>query len=225
MATTAVAPTPTAEAVATTGVATTTASAAATPTGTAGPTATTGARATVATAAAVTTRGTTTTRGSATVAGSPPPAPAGGQAYRDPQGRFSFTIPGNWTQVQPAGATVAFQSPAPTGTAPATCNVVLEDVPGGVTLDEYDQAGEAELRRQFPDYRAIGLDRLTVDGRQAYKRAYTATIASLLTQLQQTYLIDRNVAYIITCGAPQQSFATYAPTFDQITGTFRIGTP
>ncbi len=33
-----------------------------------------------------------------------------GQVYKDPQGRFSFTIPSNWTLAQPAGAEVAFQA-------------------------------------------------------------------------------------------------------------------
>ncbi len=196
------------------------------PTGSAQPTGTVAARATTTTAPAATTRG-TTAPGSATPSpsGSPPPALPSGQTYRDPQGRFSLTVPGNWAQVPPAGATVAFQAPAAADTVPATCNVVLEELPAGVSLDEYDQAAEAELRRQFPDYNPINRTPVPVDGRPGYKRLYTATIAGNLLQLQQVYAIDRNVGYIVSCGASQQSFATFAPTFDQIIGTFRIGTP
>lgn len=161
---------------------------------------------------------------SPTALGTPLPTLADGQPYRDPQLRFSFMIPDNWTQVQAAGAEVAFQAPAPSGTIPATVNVVLEKLPSAsVTLDEYDQAGEANLKQQFPDYKAVSLTKVSVDGKPAYKRIYTATIAGRVLQLQQVYLIERDVAYLITCGAPQESFAANQAVFDQISGTFKIG--
>ena len=171
-------------------------------------------------AAATSTRGASAT---AAVAGTPLPTLATGQAYADPQGRFSFTIPSNWTQVQAAGAEVAFQSPVPAGVVPATVNIVLEKLPSAtVTLDQYDQAGEANLKQQFPDYKSLGVTQVTVDGRPAYKRVYTATIVGRLLQLQQVYLIERDTAYVISCGAPQENFAQNAQTFDQISGTFKI---
>ena len=79
------------------------------------------------------------------------------------------------------------------------------------------------LKQQFPDYKAVSLTRVMVDGKPAYKRVYTATIAGRLLQLQQVYLIERDVAYLITCGAPAESFATNMAVFDQISGTFKIG--
>lgn len=157
-------------------------------------------------------------------AGTALPTLAAGQVYKDPQSRFSFTIPGNWTQVAAAGAEIAFQSPVPAGVVPATVNVVLEKLPSAsVTLDEYDQAGEANLKQQFPDYKAVALTKVTVDGKAAYKRVYTATIAGRLLQLQQVYLIEKDVAYVISCGAPQENFAANTAVFDQISGTFKIG--
>ncbi len=156
-------------------------------------------------------------------AGTPLPVLGAGQPYNDPQGRFSFSIPNNWTQVQAAGAEIAFQSPAPAGTIPATINIVLEKLPSAtVTLDEYDQAGEANLKQQFPDYKSVSLTKVTIDGKPAYKRVYTATIVGRILQLQQVYLIERDVAYVISCGAPQESFASNATIFDQISGTFKI---
>lgn len=165
------------------------------------------------------------TRSASPVTGSTPlPALATGQVYSDPQRRFSFTIPSNWIQVQAAGAEVAYQAPAPPGTIPATVNIVLEKLPSAaVTLDEYDQAGEANLKQQFPDYKPVGLAKVTIDGRPAYKRTYTATIAGRVLQLQQVYLIERDTAYVISCGAPQEAFAANATIFDQISGTFKIG--
>jgi hypothetical protein len=158
--------------------------------------------------------------------GSPLPTLAAGQQYQDPQARFSFTIPGNWSQVQASGAEVAFQSPAPQGGVPATVNVVLEKLPSAsVSLDDYNQAGEANLKQQFPDYKQISLTKVIVDGHPAYKRLYTATIAGRLLELQQVYFIDHDTAYVISCGATQDTFATYAPVFDQITGTFHLGVP
>jgi hypothetical protein len=159
-----------------------------------------------------------------TTAASPLPTLSGGQTYKDPQLRFSFMIPTNWVQVQAAGAEVAFQSPAPAGQIPATVNVVLEKLPSAsVTLDEYDQAGEANLKQQFPDYKPVSLTKVTVDNKPAYKRIYTATIAGRLLELQQVYFIDNDTAYVVSCGAPQENFAANTAIFDQISGTFKIG--
>ena len=168
----------------------------------------------------------TATRAAATPIGTPLPTLATGQTYRDPQARFSFTIPNNWNQVQAAGADVAFQSPAAPGAVPATVNVVIEKLPSAsVTLDEYDRAGETNLKQQFADYKQVSHTQVVVDGRAAYKRVYTATIANRLLQVQQIYLIDRDTAYILTCGATQDTFATYTAVFDQISGTFKLGVP
>ena len=159
-----------------------------------------------------------------TTAASPLPTLSGGQTYKDPQLRFSFMIPSNWVQVQAAGAEVAFQSPAPAGQIPATVNVVLEKLPSAsVTLDEYDQAGEANLKQQFPDYKPVSLTKVTVDNKPAYKRIYTATIAGRLLELQQVYFIDNDTAYVVSCGAPQENFAANTAIFDQISGTFKLG--
>ncbi len=169
---------------------------------------------------------TTTRPAAATPVGTPLPTLATGQTYRDPQARFSFTIPNNWNQVQAAGADVAFQSPAAPNAVPATVNVVIEKLPSAsVTLDEYDRAGETNLKQQFADYRQVSHTQVIVDGRPAYKRVYTATIANRLLQVQQIYLIDRDTAYILTCGATQDTFATYTAVFDQISGTFKLGVP
>jgi len=152
------------------------------------------------------------------------PTLQGGKIYRDSQMRFSFSVPSSWIQIQAAGSEVAFQSPAPSGTIPATINVVLEKLPSNtVTLEEYDQAGEANLRQTFSDYRLISSTKVTFAGRPAYMRVYTATIAGRVLQLQQVYTVDGDVAYLMTGGSPVESFGQNASTFDQIIATFVIG--
>ena len=151
------------------------------------------------------------------------PALTTGMAYRDSRGRFSFVVPSTWTQVQAAGAEVAFQSPTTPGTIPATVNMVVETLPSAnVTLDEYDRAGEANLRQQFPDYKSIRLERVMVAGRQAYVRTYTATISGRILQLQQVYLVEGTYAYVLSSGAPQIDFARYATLLEQISGSLNI---
>ena len=117
-----------------------------------------------ATTAATATRSTV-----ATPAGTPLPTLATGQVYTDPQGRFSFIIPGNWTQVQAAGAEVAFQSPVPAGIVPAQVQRVLDQViraveflfgftlaAGLVVLFAAISATREERAREFAIMRAVG---------------------------------------------------------------------
>lgn len=150
-------------------------------------------------------------------------APDGGQRYVDTRARFALTVPSTWTQVQAAGADVAYQSPAAAGQVPGTVNIVVELLPStAVTLEQYDAAGEANLRQQFPDYRPIEVTPIAVDSRRGLRRTYTATIVARLLQLRQYYLVENGVAYVVSCGAPAGDFPRYTDAFEQIAASFLV---
>lgn len=163
------------------------------------------------------------TRGTETPWGMPLPVLPTGQPHDDAQGRFSLTVPIGWTRLAIEEADVTFSSPPDRAGSSAGVNVVRERVPAGTDLDGYNGASEAVLGRDYPDFRLFGLTRVTVDGRPAYKRVFTATVGGRPTQLQQVTLIDRETAYIVTCAAPREAFALFSPLCEQIAGTFRIG--
>lgn len=159
----------------------------------------------------------------ATVSGAGASAPPGGQRYVDTRARYALTVPSTWTQVQAAGADVAYQAPAAAGQVPATVNIVTEQLPStAVTLEQYDAAGEANLRQRFPDYRPIEVTPIAIDGRRGLRRTYTATIVGRILQLQQYYLVENGVAYVVSCGAPADDFPRYTGAFEQIAASFLV---
>lgn len=166
------------------------------------------------------------TPGMATPARTPLPVLVGGQTYQDPQGRFSLMAPADWGRIAEGGTAVAFGKTAPDGVPLAAVNVALDPLPdAGVGLEEYTRAAERSLAQQLPDYRPIDLTPVSLDGRPAYRRIFTATIEGQPQQLQQVYLVDRQLAYVITGTTLQEAFRDYSALFDQIAGTFQIGTP
>lgn len=146
----------------------------------------------------------------------------GGKPYADPRGRFSFRIPTGWTPSTAAGAEVAFVDDN-TG---AVVGVTLEDLSSnpGTTLESYDRSAEAGLKRQFPDYATLSLDKVTIDGHPAYRRVGHLTTQGVSFQLTQYYLIDGGTAHIVSGGALFDPSPDQAATFDQIAGSYRVGT-
>ena len=155
---------------------------------------------------------------------SPAVPPGAGKPYRDPEGRFTLTLPDGWIETPAQTAAVAFTSPAMPGQVPASVSILLERLPReGVAPEEYDAAGELTLRRQYPDYAPIGApERLAVDGRPAVRRTFAATIEGRVTQVRQLYLIDRDSAYVVSCGAPRERFGDWAIQFDRIASSLRV---
>lgn len=148
------------------------------------------------------------------------PTLSGGKAYSDPGGRFSFSVPQQWTQNTGSSAQAQFDAP----NRQATMNVTLENVPAATTIDQYNTSAEAQLKRQLPDYQQVALDKVTVNGQQAYRRVYKATITGTgLVQLQQVYFISNGVAHIMTFASLPENFDRQSQTFNQIAGTYKAG--
>lgn len=174
--------------------------------------------------ATVTRAGTATAARTGTAAGPWGPALApltDGQEYSDPEGRFSFSVPQEWTEVTPddPDIEVAFAG----GEDFPNMNVVLSSVPGNVDLETYNRAAETLLQRQIPEYNPVSVDRVTIDGQRAYKRIWQTTNGDgQRIQVQQVYFIEQGTAHVLSFGAPADTFDEYAETFDAIAGSYDV---
>lgn len=144
---------------------------------------------------------------------------AGGRGYSDPGGRFSFSVPPDWTEVNTVENNIAFGLP---GSAVVAAVGVEDTGERTLTLERVRQQFDRELRGR-PDYQQLSNDRVVVDGRQAYKQVLRRTDAEGVLQLVQVYLVDRGVVHILSFVSSPEDFARWAPVFDGITGTYKVG--
>ncbi len=143
----------------------------------------------------------------------------GGQTYDDPRGRFAFRVPEEWTETDTAQNEVAFVLRR----SQAVAGVGLEDTgEPTIGIERVRQAFDRELRGR-PDYTQVSIDRVLVDGRRAYRQVLQRTDADGTQQLVQVYLVERGVVHILSFACPVDAFAEWAPVFDGIAGSYRVG--
>ncbi|HET8630634.1 MAG TPA: AAA family ATPase [Thermomicrobiales bacterium] len=145
----------------------------------------------------------------------------GGKGYKDPDGRFSFRVPQDWSQIQQSGTDVAFSAPRSGRTTPATMNVVLSQTSD--SLDQVDQRTQQQIQQQYKDFKLVSRDKVTVNGIPAYRRVFTVTVDGVPVEIEQVYLVDHQVAHILTFAATPDSFGDSQPTFDAVAGSYQVG--
>jgi serine/threonine-protein kinase len=143
---------------------------------------------------------------------------SGGKGYDDPDGRFAFSVPNNWAERNSGNSEVSFGAP----NGQATMAVDLSAASSATTIEDLNATFEEEVSGQS-GYAAISLDKVTIDGRQAYRRIYRINSQGQQVQVAQVYFLDRNRAHILTFASLPGNFAQFAPTFDGIAGSYEVG--
>ena len=144
---------------------------------------------------------------------------SGGKPYSDPDKRFSFSVPANWTQGDAGNSAAAF------GPADRSANftVTLDKVPANTSIEAYNASAEQQLKSQFANYTAVSLDKVVVTNHQAYKRVSRATVQGQAIQFVQIYFIDQNVAHVLTFACLPADFDRLTKIFDGIAGSSAVG--
>ena len=143
---------------------------------------------------------------------------SGGKVYGDPEDRFTFSVPNNWSERESNTSAVAFGSP---GTQ-ATVSVNLTDAPGGTDIEALNNALAAQVQEQN-GYAAVSLDKVVVDSQPAYRRVYRVTNQGQQVQVVQVYFIKGSTAHILTFATLASDFSQFSRTFDGIAGSYKAG--
>lgn len=96
--------------------------------------------------------------------------------YVHPRLGFSLTYPAGWVigpKVSEIEVMVLGPGPVIAGGVRLNANVTSESLPPGVSVAEYEEANESQLRLLFQDYRRLRTDRTKVGGYVATLRYFT----------------------------------------------------
>jgi hypothetical protein len=146
------------------------------------------------------------------------PALNGGKGYEDPEGRFSFSVPNNWSERDSGSSQVSFGAP----NGQATMAVDLSQASSTTDIEDLNAAFAEEVAKQS-GYAAVSLDKVTVNGHQAYRRIYRITSQGQQVQVQIVYFLDNNRAHILTFACRVADFEQFSPTFNGIAGSYKVG--
>jgi hypothetical protein len=157
------------------------------------------------------------------------PGPARAQAMHDvadPQGRFTMSVPTDWTvrtvPYHGENLLLAF-GPAAADGIRSVLTVYVDPQVQSISSEAAAKSAEADLRR-LPDYASVEEGPTTVDGLPAYHRYFTRTRAGRSLYQMQVYVARGLEVYIITCAILNDPgrIDRDASVMLKIIGTFRV---
>jgi hypothetical protein len=151
---------------------------------------------------------------------------AGGPAVASPNGEFAVVLPTGWRQdtaiAQKVKAVTAYLGPVRNSFA-ANVNVVREDLPSGIDLEQYRAKSLAALRAAIPITNLTPDTKLKVDGDDALEYSFQDTQQGRQLMQRQTVVLHGAVAYTITYTATTPDFAASSAAGHSIVASWRWG--
>jgi hypothetical protein len=150
-------------------------------------------------------------------------APSGTERYENPEFGFTLDYPQGWTVNDQPGvaALLVNQASAQDGFAESV-NVVTEELPGEIPLDDYTEATMRNLEAGFGQIDVIEEGPTTIGGLPAHSIEYRAEQQGQTLSFFQTWLIDETTAFVLTYTGANEGFEELRPEADTIIESFRV---
>lgn len=156
------------------------------------------------------------------------PTPIPLVTYRDPQGRFTIGVPGDWQSIEPAQAlfnigTAAFEWRDSNGVPDV--GVSVDTNAKAVSPELYAATLELTMQSQLPGYASEAALPTAVSASPAIRRVFTFSERDSAghdrqARAVQVVVLKGQTPYLITALATTDAFAGLSPTFDAIIASF-----
>jgi hypothetical protein len=152
-----------------------------------------------------------------------PEAPSGTERYENTEFGFTIDHPPSWTVTQQPGVAVLLvnQASAQDGFAESV-NVVAEELPGEIPLDDYTEVTIRNLEEGFGQIEVVEEGPTTIDGLPAHSIEYRAEQQGQTLTFLQTWLIEATTAFVLTFTGHDQGFEESRPEAESIFQSFRV---
>ncbi len=167
-----------------------------------------------------------------------PPAPVVTQGpvapqrvvVKDPENRFTITVPANWAVQTSTGArkpAVSAQSPAASGQLPDSVEVITQDLPTAISAEECADKAAQVMRFTIHNWTTLHQGAVTLAGLPGYSRAYTwHTSSGQDRRSDQTCVTVGRRAFVVigTTANDQRRVQQELPQLQRIIATFHPNT-
>jgi len=130
-------------------------------------------------------------------------AEAGMNSYTNEVNNYSIEYPESWEKQE--SSYVVFRGPMKNGFY-INVNIVLEELPSSIGLEEYASTSEKQMEAAFQNYHKEKEYSSTINDEPCIIREYTCTFQGIDMKQKQVYLIDDNKAYVITCSSTPSTY-------------------
>ncbi len=157
--------------------------------------------------------------------GSPSVQPAPGfEVYRNVQHDFSIQFPVDWTRPEDTPDT-AIQFYAPQQDAAdafrENLNIIVQELGQKTTLDEYSQPYLEQLQTVASS--GLQVSDTTLSGLGARQAVFTKSVQEISFDFRQIWTVKGQRAYILTFTSETNKTPQYTAVFEQMAGSFRLG--
>ena len=148
----------------------------------------------------------------------------GGGAYVSKEKKFSITFPNDWEIKENfMGTTVLALRPAAANDVfRENINVVVEDVPKTMTVDQYFDASLASLKKLLTDFAEIAKGDSTINGQKLKWLTYRHRMGQLKPEVLVYCAVKDGRGYAVTCSTVEGGLDKWRKRFEEIVGTFKL---
>lgn len=147
----------------------------------------------------------------------------GDRTYTNEEIGFAIDIPSEWAvEENMMGVVMVALAPIERGANYRhNFNITYENLPGNFSLNQYFQAGQRHLRREFPDYE-LNSRRMVQYQREMMRADANYTVEGIRVRSLQFATLAGNRAYVITFATLPEHFHEVEPLFERAISTFRL---
>jgi hypothetical protein len=149
--------------------------------------------------------------------------PSGTQRYESSEFGFTLDYPQGWTVNDQPGvaALLVNQASAQDGFA-ESMNVVTEDLPGEIPLDDYTEATIRNLEEGFGEIEVIEEGPTTVGDLDAHSIEYRAVQQGQTLTFLQKWFVEGTTAFVLTYTGHEEGFEELRSEAESIMESFRL---
>jgi hypothetical protein len=138
--------------------------------------------------------------------------------------KFSVTFPKDWEIKENfMGTTILALRPAAANDVfRENVNVVTEDIPKTMTVEEYFSASLDGLKKLLTDFAEIEKGESTINGRKLKWLTYRHRMGQLKLEVLVYCAVKDGRGYAITCSTVEGGLEKWRKPFEQIVGTFKV---
>ncbi|WP_128894877.1 DcrB-related protein [Longirhabdus pacifica] len=139
-------------------------------------------------------------------------------------GSYYISLPVDWDiEIDQATNAIISLDSEFEGDFATNVNVLSEEIPEGMTLEDYNQLSFESLAG-LKDYNQISSSDVTVNEITGKEVVYTYTYNNYNLQIKQVFYVEENIAYVITFSTTEEVYSSYENVFKDIAGSFGLST-
>lgn len=145
--------------------------------------------------------------------------------YYNSRDNFSIKFPEEWENTEGFMGTAVISRSLLENNADQfreNVNVVVEQLPREMSLDEYGAAGIQNLPRVITDFQEIENGATTINEHDAKWLMYSGRVGTIRLKCKQFYMVHNKRGYVITCSATPETYDSYKYTFDDVAMSFQF---